>query len=98
MPIGDQDGAIFFADGLTVTRADGSTFKANRDLPEVVEGGTFGVPGEQVLGKPELRYETASAADLAKDDVLTVAGVQYRVRSVNQESDGLISVARLATA
>jgi hypothetical protein len=97
MPIGDQDLDIFFQDGSTVTLADKSTFKAHFDLPEMVEQfGSLKVSAGDVAGRPTIRFATKNRPASVKNGTLvTVDGVQYKVRHVEREGDGLVSIAHL---
>ncbi|ABF42171.1 hypothetical protein Acid345_3170 [Candidatus Koribacter versatilis Ellin345] len=95
-PFGSQDLDVFFQDGSTVQRANLTKFKAHFDMPEVIEPFSVGGEVQQVMGKPQIRFASNAVPDLAPNEVLKIAGGTYRVRSVDKESDGLVSVARLA--
>lgn len=100
-PFGSRDIAIFFQDGSLVTRQPGgASFMAHFDYPDMIEN--FSQIGGQQLGQveghPALRFATIAALDLQRGNLVTIGGVQYRVRSVDKEGDGQVSVARLATA
>lgn len=100
MAFGDEDLDVFFQDGSVAELADGSTFACHFDLPEHVDvfqpiGSRAGV----VMGKPEIRYSTASAPSLKHGDAVKVNGTQYKISGApRKEGDGLVSVAGVADA
>lgn len=98
MAFGDQDLDIFFRDGTAATLATGETLRCHFDEGENVDPFSKGpsIAGE-VMGQPEIRFATKNLPDgFGHGSVLTVNDTKYKVRWMKQESDGQISIARLA--
>jgi hypothetical protein len=97
MALGDQDMAVFFADGVQVAAPDGTTAMANLDWPEEVDylhaQSTAGV----VVGKPVITYATGSLI-LKSGQQVTVDGTVYVVRYTWKIDDGKLSKAELNKA
>jgi hypothetical protein len=100
MAFGEEDVDIFFQDGSLAELADGTTFGCHFDLPESVDNFTPLVSRVgAVVGKPEIRYTTASAPNLKHNDAVKVNGTNYKISGApRKENDGLISVAGLSNA
>lgn len=102
--LGEFDDAIFISDHATlVIVQDGAgssaQFMAIVDFPEVIGGfGAASGLAAGVMGRPSMRYATATAPALVHGSVVLVKGKQYKVREPHLEGDGRMSVADLAAA
>lgn len=72
-------------------------YSAGGDLPASV---IFDNPAAEVFGEstaafPRITYQTADWPALAMDDLIDVAGTDYRVHSVLEQSDGQTAIAEL---
>lgn len=94
MPFGAEDTGIFVQDGVLVTLADGTEFRAHFDYAEEVDN--FGGQSHNgvVAKSPMITYETA-AATLVKGTAITIGDAKYTVRDAPRVEDGLLSQARL---
>lgn len=98
MAFGDQDLDSFFRDGDRVTRANGRpAFMAHFDIPEVVDNfSPLNVRAPEVAARPAISYSTGSASDLVHDELITLRGTRYKVRSPRKKNDGQVSEADLS--
>lgn len=95
MAFGDQDLAIFFADGSPALLDDGGEVMGHFNVPESLED-FGGARSGEIAGHPNFEHATTDA--IKRGTKLTIEGTKYEVRYVRKSGDGKVSVAELKNA